>query len=90
MFSKYYIFTNININLSIEFLSSIVFVDVFSLVVLLVVDAFFALIGFALGGVIGVGSIVCIALVGPVAGIFLPINERIIQRLVGHIVSDKD
>lgn len=49
----------------------------------LVVDAAFAAIGFVLGGVVGVGTIVCIALVGPVAGIFLPINERMIQRILG-------
>ncbi len=57
-------------------------------IVRLFVDAVFALIGFALGGVIGVGSVVCIALVGPVAGIFLPINERIIQRLVNTWIED--
>jgi uncharacterized membrane protein YczE len=55
-------------------------------IVRLLVDAAFALLGFALGGVVGAGTIVCIALVGPVAGIFLPINERIVQRLVGDIV----
>ncbi len=51
-------------------------------IVRLVVDAAFAAIGFVLGGVVGVGTIVCIALVGPVAGIFLPINERLIQNLL--------
>lgn len=58
-------------------------------IIRLLVDAVFALVGFALGGVIGAGSIVCIALVGPVAGVFLPINDRIVQRLVGYIVSDR-
>ncbi|MCR5557357.1 MAG: hypothetical protein K6F75_07370, partial [Butyrivibrio sp.] len=52
-------------------------------IVRLVVDAAFAAIGFVLGGVVGAGTIVCIALVGPVAGIFLPINERMIQRILG-------
>ena len=50
-------------------------------IVRLLVDAFFTLIGFLLGGLVGAGTIVCVALVGPVAGIFLPINERIIGRI---------
>ena len=48
----------------------------------LIVDAIFAVIGFILGGVVGLGTIVCIALVGPVAGVFLPINEKMIRRIV--------
>ncbi len=46
----------------------------------LIVDGCFALIGFLFGGVIGAGTLVCIALVGPVAGIFLPINESLITK----------
>ena len=48
----------------------------------LIVDGCFALIGFLFGGVIGAGTLVCIALVGPVAGIFLPINERLITKTI--------
>lgn len=48
----------------------------------LVVDACFTLIGFLLGGLVGAGTIVCVALVGPVAGFFLPINEKLVDRLV--------
>ena len=48
----------------------------------LIVDGCFALIGFLFGGVIGAGTLVCIALVGPVAGIFLPINEKLISKTV--------
>lgn len=51
-------------------------------IVRLIVDAIFAVIGFILGGVVGLGTIVCIALVGPVAGVFLPINEKMIRRIV--------
>lgn len=51
-------------------------------IVRLIVDAFFTLIGFLFGGVVGAGTIVCVALVGPVAGFFLPINERIIRKIV--------
>ena len=51
-------------------------------IIRLLVDAFFTLAGFLLGGLVGVGTIVCVALVGPVAGIFLPINEKIIRKLL--------
>lgn len=46
------------------------------------VDACFLLIGWLLGGTAGVGTLVCMFLVGPVAGFFLPINGRIIEKLV--------
>ncbi len=47
-----------------------------------IVDAVFALSGFLLGGTVGAGTIICMFLVGPVAGIFLPVNGRIIERMV--------
>ncbi len=50
-------------------------------IIRLIVDGVFAAIGFALGGVLGAGTIVCIALVGPVAGVFLPINEKMINKI---------
>ncbi len=46
------------------------------------VDALFALLGFLLGGVVGAGTLVCMFLVGPVAGVFLPVNGRWIERLI--------
>lgn len=49
------------------------------------VDAAFALCGFLLGGTVGLGTLICMFLVGPVAGLFLPINGRIIERLVAHL-----
>ena len=48
------------------------------------VDALFALCGFLLGGTVGLGTLICMFLVGPVAGIFLPINGRIIERVVSR------
>ncbi len=50
-------------------------------IIRLIVDGIFALIGFLLGGIIGIGTIVCIVLVGPVAGLFLPINEKMVQKI---------
>lgn len=46
------------------------------------VDIAFAGIGFLLGGVLGVGTLICAFVVGPVAGVFLPVNERIIKRMI--------
>ena len=48
------------------------------------VDALFALCGFLLGGTVGLGTLVCMFLVGPVAGMFLPVNGRIIKRIVSR------
>jgi uncharacterized membrane protein YczE len=53
-------------------------------IVRLLVDAFFTLAGFLLGGLVGVGTIVCVALVGPVAGFFLPINEKVIKKILNQ------
>ena len=41
-----------------------------------------AAIGFLLGGTLGAGTIVCVALVGPVAGIFLPVSEKLVSRIL--------
>ena len=53
----------------------------------LVVDALFTLAGFLMGGTAGIGTLICVALVGPVAGIFLPVNERTVSRIVGKFQS---
>ena len=43
----------------------------------IVVDVCFAGIGFALGGTLGLGTIVCACLVGPTAQIFFPFSEKL-------------
>lgn len=48
----------------------------------IIVDVCFVIIGFLLGGIVGIGTIICAALVGPVAGIFLPYNEKLVERIV--------
>lgn len=50
-----------------------------------VTDVSFVVIGFLLGGKFGIGTIVCAALVGMVAERFLPINEKIIDRLLKSV-----
>ena len=51
-------------------------------IIRLAVDAVFAGLGFLLGGTVGAGTIVCVALVGPVAGIFLPLNEKMVRKIL--------
>ena len=52
----------------------------------LVVDICFTVLGFLLGGTVGAGTVVCVALVGPVAGLFLPINGKLVEKTVNKIV----
>ena len=53
------------------------------------VDASFVLFGFLLGGVVGLGTLICMLLVGPVAGLFLPINGRWIAALVRRLCPEE-
>lgn len=55
-------------------------------IIRVVVDVGFALIGFLLGGTIGVGTVICAFLVGPVAGLFLPINDKLINKILNRIL----
>ena len=61
----------------------------FSLVRVLV-DASFILLGFLMGGVVGLGTLICMLLVGPVAGLFLPVNGRWIAALVRKLCPPED
>ena len=56
-------------------------------VVRIVVDVCFVIVGWLLGGTFGIGTIICAALVGPVAGFFLPHNQRIIERILHSVLS---
>ena len=49
-----------------------------------VVDLSFALTGWLLGGTIGIGTLVCVGVVGPCAQIFIPISGRICDRCIKH------
>lgn len=51
-------------------------------IVRIVVDVAFAAIGFALGGTLGLGTIICACLVGPTAQVFFPISEKICKRFM--------
>lgn len=49
-------------------------------IVRIIVDVCFAGIGFAFGGTVGLGTIICAFLVGPTAQIFMPTAEKICNR----------
>ena len=49
------------------------------------VDSTFVITGFFLGGTLGVGTIICALLVGPIAGYFLPITKKIIQKTISGL-----
>ena len=51
-------------------------------IIRVIVDICFVVIGWLLGGTFGVGTLICAVLVGPVAGVFLPINEKLIRTWV--------
>ena len=52
-------------------------------VVRIIVDVCFVVCGFLMGGTVGIGTVICAFLVGPVAGWFLPVNGRLVDRIVG-------
>lgn len=56
-------------------------------IVRIVVDVTFVAVGFWLGGAVGIGTVVCAFLVGPVAGVFLPVNERIIRQMRSRCIK---
>lgn len=55
-------------------------------IVRIIVDVSFVVIGFILGGSLGIGTIICAFCVGPVAGHFLPVNEKIIHSLLNKFI----
>ena len=53
-------------------------------IIRIIVDVCFVVIGWLLGGIFGAGTVICAFLVGPVAGFFLPVNGRIVERILGE------
>lgn len=58
-------------------------------VIRICVDATFVLAGFLLGGVVGLGTIICAGLVGPVAGIVMPYSEKLVNKVLGVYVKNE-
>ena len=51
-------------------------------IVRVIVDLLFTGIGFAMGGTVGIGTIICAFCVGPVANFFFPFVESVVKRLI--------
>ncbi len=51
-------------------------------IIRVIVDFSFVIIGMLLGGIFGVGTIVCAFLIGPIADRFLPISEKLVAKLL--------
>ena len=51
----------------------------------IIFDFSFVAVGFLLGGLFGMGTLICAFLVGPVANIFLPFNEKWIEKVIKSI-----
>ncbi|MBE5880757.1 MAG: hypothetical protein E7289_00380 [Lachnospiraceae bacterium] len=48
----------------------------------IIVDVSFVAAGFIMGGVVGIGTIICAFLVGPVAGVFMPHSEKLVNKFL--------
>ncbi len=57
-------------------------------IVRVIVDVVFVAVGMLLGGKAGVGTIICVGLVGPFAGLFLPINEKWINKTINKVIKE--
>ena len=51
------------------------------------VDLTFALMGLALGGVVGLGTVICAFLVGPAAQLFFPISQRLCEAALAQFAG---
>ena len=51
------------------------------------VDLTFALVGLALGGVVGLGTVICAFLVGPAAQLFFPASEKLCRATLRHFAG---
>lgn len=58
-------------------------------VVRVIVDVCFVCAGTLLGGIFGPGTLVCAALVGPVAGVFLPVSGNAIRKILDNALQDR-
>lgn len=56
-------------------------------IIRIVVDFSFVGVGILLGADLGIGTFICAFIVGPVAGVFLPFNEKIINKTVDRLIK---
>lgn len=48
-------------------------------------DFSFVALGFIMRGSFGIGTIICAFLVGPVAGVFLPVNKKMVEKVIKRL-----
>ena len=53
-------------------------------IVRIIVDVCFAGLGFLMGGTLGIGTVICAFLVGTVAGVFMPVNQKLIEKILAR------
>ncbi len=53
------------------------------------VDLTFAVVGFLLGGVLGVGTVICAFLVGPAAQLFFPVSQKLCDFALDHFAGER-
>lgn len=58
-------------------------------IIRVIVDVTFVVVGFVLSGSFGIGTFICAGCVGPVAGYFLPVNEKLVNKVLGKISGGK-
>ncbi len=58
-------------------------------VIRILVDVTFVLAGYLLGGVVGLGTIICAGLVGPVAGVVMQYSEKLVNKVLGVLVENE-
>ena len=56
-------------------------------IIRIIVDVSFVAVGFILGGSLGIGTLICAFLVGPVANVFLPFNGKWIENALHKLVK---
>lgn len=49
-------------------------------------DAFFVILGFLFGGVLGIGTLVAVVLTGPVVQWCMPKSEKLVNNVIGKVV----
>ena len=57
-------------------------------IIRVLVDLFFTGAGFALGGTVGIGTIICAFFVGPVANFFFPAVESAVKKIIHRFLPE--
>ncbi len=56
-------------------------------IIRILTDATFVIIGFLLGGAAGIGTLICVFVVGPVAQLLMPTSEKIVTGILNRCIK---